>query len=87
MSNPQLDLDLSKLLRLPLTNGQKWLAALIAAVLFAIISSSVVYQLTNSLMTSVFGPKAATWGANGPTMFGLLLHSVVFLLVVRLLLW
>ena len=80
-------MDISKYLRLPLTNGQKWLAALIAAILFAIISSKVVYQLTNSLFVSIFGPKAATWGVNGPTMFGLILHTVVFLLLVRLLLW
>jgi hypothetical protein len=81
------DIDISKYLRLPLTNGQKWLSALIAAVLFVIISSKVVYQLTNTLFVSVFGPKAATWGGNGPTMLGYILHSIVFLLLVRLLLW
>jgi hypothetical protein len=86
MSTSQSDL-VSEYLRLPLTNGQKWVSALIAALLFALISSTVVYQLTNQLFVSLFGPSAATLGPNGPTMFGLVLHSVVFLLVVRLLLF
>jgi hypothetical protein len=86
MSSGQSDL-VSDYLRLPLTNGQKWVSALIAALLFALISSTMVYQLTNQLMVSIFGPSAATLGPKGPTLFGLILHSVVFLLVVRLILF
>jgi hypothetical protein len=86
MSSAQSDL-VSNYLRLPLTNGQKWVSALIAALLFALISSTIVYQLTNQLLVSIFGPAASTLGPNGPTMFGLILHSIVFLLVVRLLLF
>lgn len=80
------DMDVSAL-RAPKTNGQKWLVALVLAILFAVIASTPVYQLTNKLLTSIFGPRAATLGPNGPTVFGLILHAIVFGLIVRLLLY
>lgn len=74
-------------LRRPATNGQKWLAALILGILFVILASGPVFQLTNQILTSIFGEKAATEINGKPTVLGLILHGVVFLLIVRLLLY
>ena len=82
------DLGLGELLNLKLSNQQKWLGAIVAGLLFLILSSSFVYQLTNKLLTSLFGPKAATISAGGaPSTLGLILHTVVFILLLRLILW
>lgn len=66
-----------------LTDSQKWLAALFSGILFAIISSPFVYNLTNSLFSSL-SPNLATVANGQPTLFGLILHSIVFGLLVRL---
>ncbi len=82
------DLNLKDLLNLKLSNSQKWLGALVAGLLFLILSSGIVYQLTNKIFTSIFGPKAATVTiAGAPTVFGLILHTIVFILLLRLILW
>jgi hypothetical protein len=82
------DLGLGDLLNLKLSNQQKWLGALVAGLLFLILSSSFAYQLTNKLLTAIGGPKAATVTAGGqPTTLGLILHTIVFILLLRLILW
>jgi hypothetical protein len=82
------DLGYPELLQLKLTNQQKWLGALVAGLLFLILSSSFAYQLTNKLLTALFGPKAATvTNAGAPTILGLILHTIVFVLLFRLILW
>ncbi len=87
MSNAY-DLNIADLLNLKLSNSQKWLGAIVAGLLFLILSSSFAYQLTNKLLTSIFGPKSATVTlAGAPTMLGLILHTVVFILLLRLILW
>lgn len=66
-----------------LSNGKKWLVSLMAGLLFLIISSPIVYKLVNSL-TSLVRLKLAD--KNGcPNVLGLLVHTVVFVLLVRLL--
>ncbi len=82
------DLGVGELLQLKLSNQQKWLGALVAGLLFLILSSSFLYQLTNKLLTALFGPKAATVTNGGqPTILGLILHTIVFVLLFRLILW
>ena len=66
----------------PATNKDKWIISIIAGLIFLVISSPFMYKLTNDLAAS-FGQVTAFGGS--PTMFGLVLHTVVFLLVVRLL--
>lgn len=63
------------------TSSEKWWCSFILGILFALISSSFVYGITNG----IFG---MTWteGVGGPTIFGLLLHTLVFILIIRLLL-
>jgi hypothetical protein len=82
------DLGIADLLNLKLSNQQKWLGALVAGLLFLILSSSFAYQLTNKLLTAIGGPKAATvTPAGAPTVLGLILHTIVFILLLRLILW
>lgn len=65
-----------------LTNQQKWIVAIFTGILFAIISSPLVYGVTNKLFASLnVGPLTT---AGGPTTTGLLIHTVVFILVSRL---
>ena len=61
-----------------LSNAQKWWVSIATGLLFALISSPFMYQVTNS----IFG-KTTTQG--GPTLWGLILHTIVFTLLVRLL--
>lgn len=66
------------------TSNQKWLIALIAGLLFLLIGSPFLYRAVDSLLRGLVGPIAQ----NGcPTMLGLVLHAVVFLLVVRAIMW
>lgn len=66
------------------TSNQKWLIALIAGLLFLLIGSPFLYRLVDGLLRGLVGPIAE----NGcPTMLGLVLHAVVFLLVVRALMY
>jgi hypothetical protein len=82
------DLGIADLLNLKLTNQQKWIGALVAGLLFLILSSSFAYQLTNKLFTAIGGPKASTVTAGGqPTTLGLISHTIVFILLLRLILW
>lgn len=66
------------------TSGQKWWAAIILGFIFAIISSLFFYTITNAIFTSLGGLPTAY---GGPTLIGLILHTVIFILIVRLILW
>lgn len=67
------------------TGGQKWWAAVIVGFLFAIFSSPVAYQITTQITDPSMGIK--TIQGKGPTTFGLFLHMIIFILVIRLILW
>lgn len=68
-----------------ISSGQKWIAAIILGLLFALISSNFVYRLTNTLFTSI--GVSPLYVAGGPTLLGLLIHTIVFILIVRLIMW
>jgi hypothetical protein len=87
MSQQQPKIQVSIVPELKATTGQKWLYALFAGILFAIISSPFVYSLTNQIFTAI-SPNLNTIELGGkPTLFGLILHAVVFALIIRLILW
>lgn len=65
-----------------LTEGQKWLICLYSGLLFLLIASPYMYQLTNKV-TSIAGFETSVNGC--PNLYGLVLHGVVFLLLVRVL--
>lgn len=50
--------------------------ALIAGLMFFIISHPIVYKLVDSLIGGLLGPIASPGGC--PTTWGLIVHSVVF---------
>lgn len=50
--------------------------ALVAGLMFFILSHPVVYKLVDSLVGGLLGPIASTSGC--PTTWGLIVHSAVF---------
>jgi hypothetical protein len=61
-------------------NIQKWQITIFSALIFLLVVNPYTYNLTNSLFSGLIGPVAK----NGcPTMVGLLLHTVVYILLVR----
>ena len=63
--------------------GTKWLVSAIAALLFLIISAPLTYKLTDKV-TNLMGFNTTDGG--GASIYGLLIHTVVFFLVLRLIL-
>lgn len=59
----------------------KWTLALLAALLFLIVSSGVFFGLFNTLFTSIGLPRTMT--SKGPTIFGSLVMSLIYLLLIR----
>lgn len=51
-------------------------AAILAGVMFFIISNPIVYKLVDSLIGGALGPIASPGGC--PTTWGLIVHSAVF---------
>ena len=67
----------------PYTSKDKWIVAMIGGLLFLLIGSPFLYEAVDSL-TSSFGMKIAD--ASGcPNLGGMILHSAVYMSVVRLL--
>lgn len=65
------------------TSKDKWMAAVIAAILFFILASPFLFGVTNSVL-SVVGIH--TTNVNGcPNLGGLILHAAIFVIIVRIL--
>jgi len=59
---------------------RKWQITLFSAFIFILVINPYTYSLTDSLLSGFIGPIAK----NGcPTMVGILLHTVVYVLLVR----
>lgn len=67
------------------TSGQKWWASVLLGFIFAIISSPAAYYVTSKVTTSL-GGMALTVGP-GPNLVGLLIHTIIFILIIRIILW
>ena len=63
-------------------SGKKWYLSLVAGLLFLIIAAPFTFRLTDSLF-GLFGLHVVEDGC--PTIAGLLIHTVVFILITRLL--
>jgi hypothetical protein len=63
------------------SSNQKWSISIYSAFLFLLIVNPFTYKLTQSIFGGLLGKIADASGS--PTMTGILLHTVVFLLVVR----
>ena len=58
----------------------KWIISLMSGLLFLIIASPITYNLVN-MATSTVGLKISDDGC--PNIYGLILHSIDFVLIVR----
>jgi len=76
----------SKKRKCPLSNLNKWAIAFAFGLLFALISSRALYCLTDSLFCPL-GLHTYCLSNYGPTMFGFIVHIIVFILLVRLILF
>ena len=65
-----------------LDEKQKWLISAYSAILFIVITSPFMYKITNSL-TNLVGWETSVNGC--PNAGGLVLHTAVFLVLVRVL--
>ncbi len=62
------------------SGSEKWNITFFSAVIFLLVVNPYTYKLTQSLFGNILGPISS----NGcPTMVGLLLHTVVYILLVR----
>jgi hypothetical protein len=57
-------------------------AAVLLTILFFVISSGVIYWITNRITTTLWLPQTFNFSRGGPTLFGLILHSIVFFAIV-----
>jgi hypothetical protein len=65
------------------SSKDKWVVAVLGGLLFMLLSSPFLYSVFGNLFNN-FGIKTAVGAC--PTMLGLLLHTIVFVLIVRALL-
>jgi hypothetical protein len=56
--------------------------SILLTILFFIMSSGFLYWVTNRVTTTMFLPKTYSFSMGGPTLFGLVLHSLVFFAIV-----
>jgi len=64
------------------SDQQKWMISIISALLFYIIALPQTYEcLTNPIVESLTGIELEKKGK--PTTFGVMIHAIVFLLIVR----
>lgn len=61
------------------TSGQKWWASVLLGFVFALISSPPAYYLTSSITNTKVIPEI--------NVRGLLLHTIIFIIVIRIILW
>lgn len=66
------------------TSAQKWWAALLVGMLFAIVSSCWSYGITNWFSKRCVGFSTSRPG--GPTLVGLLIHTIIFIILIRIIL-
>jgi len=66
------------------SSSEKWYGSAIYALLFLVISCPVLYKVVNWLFSTITGQSFLVSDAAGcPTVFGIILHAVVFLLIAR----
>ena len=67
------------------TSGQKWWAAVILGFVFALLSSPTAYHITSQASVAIGGSTLIE--GNGPYLSGLLIQTIIFIIIVRLILW
>ena len=67
------------------TSAEKWWVAIVLGLVFGLVGSPLAYYLTSSLFMSMGGMSMVN-GA-GANFVGLLVHTIIYICVVRLILW
>ena len=67
------------------TSGQKWWVAVIVGFIFFILASPSLFKLTNKLLKTIYLPNSYSNGST--TLFGLFLHMLIFIIIIRFILW
>lgn len=64
------------------TSGQKWWAAVLLGFLFALISSPAAYNITSKVILDdkIFAQQKVN-------LTGLFIHTIIFIIIVRIILW
>lgn len=65
-----------------LSNAQKWYLSIVAGIIFAILISPMVLGLFDSISMSICAPPM---GGNGMTLYGLIILTLIFILIMRVL--
>ena len=73
------------------TSGQKWWAAVLLGFLFALISSPAAYHITSTLTKNTVGFSLTDnknfHPVNRQNLPGLLIHTIIFIIIMRIILW
>lgn len=64
-----------------IVNTYIW-GSILLAILFFIISSGCLYWITNRFSTSVGGPTLYNFARGGPTLSGIVVHTLLFFIIV-----
>ena len=64
-------------------NSKKWSISIYSGLLFFIIASPLLFKLVNKLTISSINVSILDENGN-PNMIGLLIHTLVFILIVRI---
>ena len=70
----------SEMLNTPPSGGQKWWAAVILGFVFALVSSPVAYAVTDNVLNTKSKIK-------NESLSKLTLHTIIFIFIVRIILW
>jgi hypothetical protein len=53
-------------------------ASILISILFFVVSSKLVYWITNRITTSIWLPPTFIYSQGGPTLFGMVVSSLIF---------
>lgn len=67
------------------SNGEKWLISVICGLLFLLMASPFLFTFVNDLFQKTGLTFATPSGC--PTDLGLVFHAVVFIFIIRLIMW
>lgn len=65
------------------SNLDKWIIAVLIGIIFAIIASPFLFRVTNAIFKRLGFPTVDNNGV--PNMFGIVLHTVILIILIRLL--
>lgn len=62
-------------------SNEKWAASIVIGLLFALISNPFAYYVTSTITTKLGGMPLTV--GQGPNPIGLIIHTIIFILIVR----